>query len=256
LKKKAERVIIGLGIEGVEEAAKSECLIIVVDVLRASSTIITAIANGALSIIPTLKIQEAGSIAKSIPKSLLGGERKGVRIPGFDLGNSPLEYTSNVVYNRNIVFTTTNCTRVLEKCKQLPLLNEVRIGAFLNVGALVKEAKRYLDEEEGHISIVQAGSHGKASLDDLLCAEIIKTMIQSEGEHRPTADMRRILSSISYLVLSNTKHGKYLSEIGFDNDVRYCSQIDTTDVVPRFEKEGGTISRIVSCSAKTTKQQN
>ena len=250
MKEKAERIRIRLGVEGVKEAARSDGLIIVVDVLRASSTIITAIANGALSFLPALRIREARSIAKAIPDSLLGGERKGWRIPGFHLGNSPLEYTSKIVHNKNIVFTTTNCTKVLEECKQLISSPEVYIGAFLNITATVREARRFLDRGKGCISIVQAGSSGKSSLDDLLCAEIMNSMIQTEDEQPSVSSMRKMMSLISYVVLSNTKHGRYLSRIGFQDDLRYCSQIDTVNLVPRLESGMGIKPRIVGGPAK------
>jgi 2-phosphosulfolactate phosphatase len=254
LKDNAERIRIGLGVKGVVQAARSNDLVVVVDVLRASSTIITAISNGALSILPTLSIKEARSMAEAVHDSILGGERRGLRIPGFQLGNSPLEYTSEIVHNKNIVFTSTNCTKVLEECKQLPSSNEVCIGAFLNVTAIVREAKRFLDRGKGFVSIVQAGSSGKESLDDLLCAGIIKTMIQTEGEQWPAPRMRRIMSFISHVVLSNTKHGRYLRSIGFQDDLKYCSQVSVVNLVPRLEKGWGIMPRIVGSSSRFDKQ--
>jgi 2-phosphosulfolactate phosphatase len=250
LKENSERIKIRLGTKGIEEAARSDGLIIVVDVLRASSTIITAMANGASSVLPVMGIGDARLIAKSTPHSILGGERKGLRIAGFHLGNSPLEYTPEVVLDKNIVFTTTNCTKVLERCKYLPPSKEVLIGAFLNAMVIVWRAKRYLDEGDNRMSIVQAGSEGESSLDDLLCAELIKSMILTGNEHPLPPMARNLMNSIAYVVLSNTKHGKYLCSIGFGNDVKYCSQVNVIDVIPRLERDQAGNSRIVRGSVK------
>src|SRR5690242_5734390 len=92
---------------------------VVIDVLRATSTIVQALAAGATSVVPCGEIDEARAIAaKAAPGSvLLGGERKGVTIPGFDLGNSPGDYTSDVVTGKKLIFTTTNGTRALLRAK-------------------------------------------------------------------------------------------------------------------------------------------
>jgi 2-phosphosulfolactate phosphatase len=254
LRENDEGIKIRVGVKGVEEAADLGDVIVVVDVLRASSTIITAMANGALSIVPALTVKQAKSIARTIPDSILGGERKGLRIPGFGLGNSPIEYTTSAVRNRNIVFTTTNCTRVLERCKQLPSTKEVFIGAFLNATAIAREAKKFSDQGNKGISIVQAGSSGKSSLDDLICAEMIKTMIQARDEQRLTHRMKDMIDLISYVVLSNTKHGKYLASIGFDEDLKYCSQVGIVTVVPRLERNRGTLPRIIGSSLQHNNQ--
>src|SRR3954451_18736813 len=92
----------------VEPSALTGGFVLVVDLLRASTTIVHALAAGAASVVPCAEINEAKSTAAAIPGALLGGERAGVRIEGFDLGNSPAEYTPDRVRGRTIVFTTTN----------------------------------------------------------------------------------------------------------------------------------------------------
>ncbi|WXG43046.1 MAG: 2-phosphosulfolactate phosphatase [Promethearchaeati archaeon SRVP18_Atabeyarchaeia-1] len=246
---KAGRTRILVGVEGVEESARTNDIIIVVDVLRASSTIVTALANGALSILPTLTVKQARATARSMPDSILGGERKGLRIPKFELGNSPLEYTTQAVKGRKIVFTTTNCTRVLERCKELPSVTKVYIGAFLNAAAIAKKVRMLLQESERRVTIVQAGTGGRSSLDDLVCAEFIEEIIEASGEVKLTPNLGAIISSISYAVLSNTKHGRYLASIGFESDVKYCSQLSIFDVTPRLQSGGG-MAAIIEESAQ------
>jgi 2-phosphosulfolactate phosphatase len=245
LRKREEKVKIWLGAEGAEQAAKSSDIIIVVDVLRASSTIITAIANGALSVIPVLTVKQAIALARATPDSILGGERNGLRIRGFGLGNSPLEYTKRAVQSKNVVFTTTNCTKVLERCKQLASATEVFIGAFLNATAIASSVKRLSTQDDKGVSIVQAGSAGKSALDDLVCAELIKNIIENRVEQQPLTQMNSIISPILRAILSNTRHGKYLISRGFQNDIWYCSQVDRIAMVPWLQKRDGLAPSII-----------
>ena len=109
---------------------------IVIDVLRATTTIIHALAAGAECVIPCLEVEEARQTARKIgPSALLGGERGGVRIDGFDFGNSPTEYVSEKIAGRTIVFSTTNGTRAMLHCRQAA---QILIGAFVNRAAVVR----------------------------------------------------------------------------------------------------------------------
>ena len=110
---------------------------VVIDVLRATSTIVHALAAGAQAIVPCCEVEEARRIAATFPpgKALLGGERRGVMIPGFDLGNSPGDYTAEVVGGRKVVFTTTNGTGALLCAREA---RRVLTGALSNLGAVVE----------------------------------------------------------------------------------------------------------------------
>jgi 2-phosphosulfolactate phosphatase len=228
-----------LGERGAQDAALRNDIIVIVDVLRASSTIITAIDNGALSIVPALTVNQARKLARTTSNSILGGERKALRIPGFLLGNSPLEYTSEIVQDKNIILTTTNCTRVLESYKRLQPCSDVLIGAFLNMTSVAETAGGLGREKNKGISIIQAGVRGIPSEDDLTCAELIKNMIEIRKQrHFPIASRGMAGLSI-YAILSNTNHGKYLMKMGFERDVDYCSRLDVTAIVPRLSSIGG-----------------
>jgi 2-phosphosulfolactate phosphatase len=241
-----QNVAIRTGLRGVREAAKDSDMIIVIDVLRASSTIITAIENGALSVFPTLTINQARELAKTVPDPILAGERRGLRIPGFTLGNSPLEYTPRTVQGKNIVLTTTNCTKVLEECKQLPLGIKVVIGALLNAGAMAELSRMLIEQDNGNISIIEAGTTGGRSQDDRICAELLLTMIECEAPPRLTPGLQNIVNLLLHSILTSTKHGKRLIRIGFKNDVSYCSQLSISNVIPQLCSDGGGSARIAN----------
>src|SRR5579862_6055151 len=118
-----------------EELAAST--VVVIDVLRASTTINQALAEGATEVIPCLEVEEARRIAAGLPSGLtvLGGEREGLRIPDFDLGNSPGEYRPDTVAGKTVVFTTTNGTRAMIACRAA---SRVLVGAFVNWSAVCK----------------------------------------------------------------------------------------------------------------------
>lgn len=142
---------------------------IIVDVLRASTTIVTALAAGAAFVKPVVEVEEARLLRNSSGESwLLGGERGGVPIPGFDLGNSPAEYCRSVVDGRGIIMTTTNGTLAIERCLAA---ETVLIGSFLNRNAVAKEAvllasNRGIDA----IHLVCAGTNGHETEEDFLGA--------------------------------------------------------------------------------------
>src|SRR3989339_400165 len=138
--------------------------VVVIDVLRASTTIIHALNAGAAEIIPCGEVEQARALAADFPREevVLGGERGGLPIDGFDLGNSPSEYTPDRVAGRTIVFTTTNGTRAMMRCRKA---GRVLIGAFVNASAV---AEQLVGCER--ISLLCAGTEGEYSRDDILMA--------------------------------------------------------------------------------------
>lgn len=249
MKREQIDVEIRLGERGVENAALDNDIIVVVDVLRAGSTIITAINNGALSIVPVLTVNQARKLARTTSNTLLGGERKSLRIPGFLLGNSPLEYTSETVQGKNIVLTTTNCTRILERCKQLQPDSDTLIGAFLNASSVGRAAWKLGRKKNRGISIIQAGEGGEASQDDLACAELIKAVIEAGTQRHLSSAFRDMAGLLIYAILSNTPHGKYLVKMGFERDVDYCSRLDVTSTVPKLSIIDRTNASVVAAQS-------
>src|SRR5262245_50233233 len=120
----------------VAEENLADSVVVVIDLLRATSTICQAIASGASEVIPCLEIDDALAAAEAAGRSnvVLGGERKGGKIPGFDLGNSPSEYTTEVVRGRKVIITTTNGTRALHHAR---LARRILVSAFTNLSAVI-----------------------------------------------------------------------------------------------------------------------
>ena len=226
-----------------------DALCVVIDVLRATTTIVTALANGASEVCPCVTAAEARRHAKSendIP-FLLGGERKGLRIPGFHLGNSPIEYLdSSKISGRVIYFSTTNGTPTLRRAFR-GSAKSVYLAALVNLSAVSTAIVRAaMNNAFKRIFLICAGRHGKASLEDTYCAGLIAQRLQSELTKygiplEPSdaailaAEYSRINREKPLAVLTASEHGRYLESIGFADDLEYASQIDRYDIVPCFD---------------------
>ena len=143
------------------EASIQDSCCVVIDVLRATTTMITALGNGAQSITPVLTVEVAREVARNT-NGLLGGERDCVKLPGFDFGNSPAEYTAERVGGQNIIMTTTNGTRAIMACLKS---NKTLIAAFANLSAVIRHIA-----DEPKLNIICAGTNGEITLEDTLLA--------------------------------------------------------------------------------------
>jgi 2-phosphosulfolactate phosphatase len=211
---------------------RSETTAVVIDVIRATTTIVTAFRHGVRSILPVATPEEARSVQLSLPGALLAGERGGKRIPGFDLGNSPREFAPDIVRNRDVVLTTSNGTKTL---RTVGAGRVVALGALLNRAAtgdwLVRRRKDAL--------IVCSGYEGALSLEDAVCAGAIVDRV-AEGDGALTlgdgakacqvlwkwhaADLPRLLFETGW--------GSHIVAIGLGPDLDICARLDVTDVVP------------------------
>lgn len=213
--------------------------VVVIDVLRATSTILTALQNGAKSVIPVEDMGAAGKIATNLDPSsyLLCGEKDGKMIEGYDLGNSPFEYNREVIEGRTLIFNTTNGTKALTRSSHA---SKVFIAGFLNVSAVARKLK----EETHEISLVCAGWKGRLSLEDVLCAGHLVSSVYGgnlpddakDGAKVAMGLFERFGSEIAETV-GVTNHAKRLRELGFESDIAYCCDIDKFDFAPEF-KEG------------------
>lgn len=212
-------------------------LVVIIDVLRASSTIVTAIANGCRGFIPILSPDKAKKKAQEFQKErvLLGGEREGIKIEGFDLGNSPREYKKEVAKGKTIIFSTTNGVKTLGMVKGA---HRIIIGSFLNLQAVCDYCTNY----EGDISIICAGRKGKFSLEDTACAGMMVNSLRDvfSGDHQEidanlTAQLLYVKFGNNILeILRKSQHGQYLESIGLGEDLKFCSQLDLFHIVPIF----------------------
>jgi len=221
------------------KAVKRRDIIIVIDVLRCSSTMITALANGAKGIIPVETIKEAWAHRKEHPEFLLAGERRGLKPKGFDLGNSPFNFSSETVEGKQIILTTTSGTKAISSAKKG---RKVLVGAFLNVEAVADAALKIAEKEQAGISIVLSGKMGRFSLEDFLCAGAIINSLSTKKVELSDAALAALLAfqqAREYLsaIVQRGSHARYLESIGFEEDVRFCSRINVFQVVPVLEGE-------------------
>jgi 2-phosphosulfolactate phosphatase len=223
----------------VEPAALAEKTVVVIDVLRATTTIVHALAANAVEVAPFRDVEDARELAKELAgKVVLGGERAGLPIPGFDLGNSPSEYTSDRVAQKAVVFTTTNGTRALERCK---LAKRVLIAAFANFSAVCREAA-----DENDLAIVCAGTDGHVTREDTLLAGAIVTelhrdvLCQLNDQALLAADawqtaVRLMTDRPLGMMLRDSRGGRNLIDTGQENDIDLAAQIDKFDIVPELD---------------------
>ena len=204
---------------------------VVFDVLRATSTMLTALARGARRIYPVRTVEEARELRLRLPDALLGGERHGLRLEGFDLGNSPLEYTAERVAGRDIVMTTTNGTVALQACAGAAT---VHAGAFLNLEALAAAlgSPRSVPEV---LYLVCAGSGPQFALEDGLAAAALLSRLRTGP---PASDAVRLLEALHRAdghepqrILQASSNGRRLAEIGLGRDVEYCAQVSGCNVL-------------------------
>lgn len=211
-------------------------VVIVVDVLRATSVMITAIQQGVRSIIPVSEVEEAVDMARQLgnQRVLLCGERNAKPIPEFHLSNSPLEYTQDMVCGRVMVMTTTNGTRAILKARDAKMLF---LGSFLNATSVAQVAH----ESGENIAIICAGTDGKYSLDDVLCSGAIIERLLELDPKQYMDDLARTALTLydSYhenlrASLAGCRHVERLRQLGLEEDIQFCIQEDIMDAVPYY----------------------
>lgn len=212
--------------------------VVMIDVLRASSTIVTALANSAKGVIPVADMGAGSKISQSMDTEniLLCGEKDGEKIEGYDLGNSPLEYTQDVVQGKTIVLNTTNGTKALMRSS---LAREILVGSFLNM----KTIAGYLKEKE-NIALVCAGWRGRLSLEDLLCAGNIIYELTGGVLPETAFDGAKVAFGLYEKfgddiekTVQSSNHAHRLKDIVGTEDLSFCSRVNAMDVLPVM-KEG------------------
>ena len=216
--------------------------VVVIDVLRATSTIITALQNGAAQIIPCGTIEDAEKIRFIINDGMLGGERKGLKIKGFDLGNSPSEYSPGVVGGQTIIMATTNGTPAMSVCGAAKC---VWMGGFINAQAIVDRVR-----EEPLIAFLCAGTDGEVTGEDVLFAGCAIERLQIAGVTGQLNDQanlalatwrdacRQIAAGATLAaLLANTHGGRNLVKNGMRADIDYCAVLDRFECAPQLDLE-------------------
>jgi 2-phosphosulfolactate phosphatase len=222
----------------------SQTVCVVFDVLRATSTIVTALANGADAVIPVAEIADAIAIKKQRPEVLLAGEREGLRIRAeltggieFDLGNSPREFTSARVRGRTIVLSTTNGSRALRACARA---KAVLVGSFLNMRATADYLERH---PAPNLLLICSGTAEQAAYEDVLGAGALADLLWplcSDGQVADSANIaRQINQQNSHNLLAAMQHSRngrrLLSLADLRDDVPWCLQRDLHPLVAKLE---------------------
>lgn len=225
-----------------DELALREKTVVMIDVLRASTTIVMALANGARQVIPATSVESAVKISGNLfgDVFLLGGERNSRMIPGFTLGNSPLEYGEERVRGKSIIFSSSNGTQALARGRHARTL---LVGAFVNVSAVASALQRI----QGDVTILCAGNDGLIALEDAVCAGMLIHRITGWAAETPgLSDGASVALTLfkahgksPLKMLQASEHGRHLMSLGFGDDLRVCAGVDSLPVVPSFE--GGVL---------------
>ena len=230
--------------------------VVVIDVLRSSTTVAAALQNGAREVIPVGSIESAVKVSGSLfgDVTIRGGERNGKMIQGFNLGNSPGEYTEATVRGKSIIFCTTNGSVAMVKSRYA---RSLAIGSFVNVTSIVE----FIQKLDADVLLLCAGRPplvGGFSLEDAVCGGMmIHRLTQEKSLDVQLTDSSLAAQSLyksfgrSILkMLKNTDHGKYLMELGFQDDIKMCALVDSIPIVPlligtslKVRKDPGSIEK-------------
>lgn len=225
----------------------SHAVCVVFDVLRATTTMITALSNGAQALIPVGEISDALALRRERPDVVLAGEREGFRIRAnlsggvdFDFGNSPREFSPEKVQGKTIVITTTNGTRAIKACAQA---QAILIGSFLNLRATTNWLKEHLP---AHVILVCSGTYEEPALEDILAAGAVCERLwpyYSAGHISDSAEIaRRIYPLLQSNLVDAMKHSRngrrLLSHAELRDDVWFCVQRETTRIVAGLQPDG------------------
>jgi 2-phosphosulfolactate phosphatase len=212
----------------------------VIDVIRSTTSIIEALANGAWGIYPAVSTEDAVRLAQSLGRddTLLCGERKGLKVEGFDLGNSPSEFTREAVEGKRLVMSTTNGTRAFGLGHESA---RVLACAFTNLGAVAQSVGGAKD-----LVVLCSGREGHFSMGDALCAGHLITRVLDDGEDHELNDAALAARALavrkpSKRFLAATAGGRALREVGLEDDLEICADVDRHGLVAEMLDQAITL---------------
>jgi 2-phosphosulfolactate phosphatase len=217
-------------------------VVLVVDVLRASTTIVTALASGCAAVVPVPDPEEARRRLAAVPGALVAGERRGEPLAGFDLGNSPLEFTPARVGGRTVIFTTSNGTRALLAARGAAA---VAVAALVNLTA----AAAWAWAQGRDVTVACAGERGARSLEDWVCAGLLVErlaeapgVVLSAPAGAAAAAARGYADDVRRLA-ADSAWARHLTASGRGDDVDVCLVVDSTGLVPVYRADVDKIVR-------------
>jgi 2-phosphosulfolactate phosphatase len=234
------RVDVYFGPQEVAPADVTNRVVAIVDVLRASTTIAMALENGARALIPLASSEEVVSRAKTLGAGAakLAGERRMQPIPGFDLGNSPLEFTREAVEGRTILMSTTNGTSAILAMQGA---RDVIVASYVNFSATLSMLSAAL-RGGTDVAIVCAGQERRFALEDAACAGLFTRHLTdkqttaeiNDAAHAAMLIDRKFGASLKKLFRTSA-HGMALTEAGFGDDLAVCAKVDSIPVIPVYQ---------------------
>ncbi len=213
--------------------------VVIIDIFRATTTIVSALYHGAEAVYPVGEVEECIKIGKEIPNSITAGERDGYIAPGLEYGNSPSLYKSEFVEGKNLVLTTTNGTRLLLKTE---VADEILIGAFTNLTAICD----HLISHGKDTVLACASWKDRVNMEDSLFAGAVVTHLRKHfsvecDSAEIVAGMYTQADGNVYDYLTSAHHFHRLNSRGHNDDLIYCTTIDQNPIVPIYNKELKTI---------------
>jgi 2-phosphosulfolactate phosphatase len=223
---------------------------VVIDLLRATTTIVAALAHGACCVLPCGDIETARRTAAGLPVGnvLLGGERGGVRIESFDLDNSPAAYTAERVAGKTIVFTTTNGTAALLRSREAA---RVLVCSLVNRRAVAQT----IAADDRPVHLVCAGTNGHVTAEDFVAAGAIVAELEVVLGNTASGNDAALLAKELWIaesttserllsILRRSRGGSNLVELGFDRDIEFASQVDSFDLVAEYFPQTGDVRTV------------
>ena len=220
----------------------SRALYIVVDVLRASSSIVTLLEREAARVVAARTVEDARALKKSLGDHILCGERDGLPPEGFDYGNSPAEFARADLAGKGVILATSNGTRLMAALADAPA---VLVGCLLNRTACARAALAMARERDLDISVVCSAAYGGSTfvLEDALGAGAIVDAVMSTEPELECGDAARFARDAFVTAsgelagaVASARHARELAEAGLGEDVAYCAQLDVSGVVPVLER--------------------
>ena len=210
---------------------RDDAIVVIIDVLRATSAMCTAFESGVEKMIPVATLGEA--IEYKYKGFLVGAERNGIAVDGFDFGNSPYSYMSEKIKGKTVVISTTNGTQAIEAAKNKNAY-QIVIGAFTNITALCE----WLTLQNRNIILLCSGWKNKLNLEDSVFAgavteRLLKTNLFQTGDAALAAlFLYQQAEKNQFKFFHNCSHAKRLSEMGLKKDIKYCFSVDKTKIIP------------------------
>ncbi|HRP88527.1 MAG TPA: 2-phosphosulfolactate phosphatase [Edaphocola sp.] len=213
-------------------------IVVIIDIFRATSTIVTALAHGAKAVVPVASVEECIALGRQVEGSLTAGERNGITAPGLDYGNSPLAFPESLIKGKQLNLTTTNGTRLLHLVKEEAV--EVIIGAFLNLSAVCD----YLKKSNKDILLGCASWKDRPNMEDCLFAGAVVHHLKNDFEvecdsaHITESMYRDALTQSNLLeYLKVGSHYHRLMKHGLLEDLKFCTQVDLYPILPVLDGE-------------------